>query len=73
MTTVAGTSDASLSPAQVLAILQQFGRETNANPALSRAGLLARVLIKELQIALREQTLPLIGITETPEREVIHV
>ncbi len=73
VTTCAGTADASLSPAQVLAILEGFEPQTSANPALSRAGLLARVLIKELQIALREQTVPPTSETETREREVTHV
>jgi ParB/RepB/Spo0J family partition protein len=72
-TICAGMSDASLPPAQVLAILQQFEPQASANPALSRAGLLARVLIKELQIALREQTVPPMSKTETREREVTHV
>ncbi len=73
VTTCAGIADASLSPGQVLAILEQFERKASANPALSRASLLARVLIKELQIALREQTLPMTSITEAPEREAIYV
>ena len=73
VTTFAGTSDASLSPAQVLAILERFEPQASANPALSRAGLLARVLIKELQITLREQTVPPTSETETREREVTHV
>ena len=73
VTTCAGTSDASLSPAQVMAVLERFEPQTNANPALSRAGLLARVLIKELKIALREQPVPPTSETETREREVTHV
>ncbi len=73
VTTIAGMSDASLSPAQVLAILEQFEPQASANPALSRVGLLARVLIKELQIVLREQTVPPMSKTETREREVTHV
>ena len=73
VTTCAATSDASLSPAQVLAILQQFEPQASANPALSRAGLLARVLIKELQIALREHPITSTSETETREREAIHV
>ena len=72
-TICAGMPDASLSPAQVLAILQQFETQASANPALSRAGLLASVLIKELQIVLREQTVPPMSETETREREVTHV
>ncbi len=73
VTTCAGTADASFSPAQVLAILQQFEPQTDTNPALSRAGLLARVLIKELQIALREHPITSTSETETQESEVIHV
>ncbi len=73
VTTFAGTSDASLSPAQVLAILERFERQTSTNPGLSRAGLLARVLIKELQIDLRQHTAPVMSTTETQEREVTHV
>ncbi len=73
VTTIAGTSDASLSPVQVLAVLQRFEPQTNAHPALSRAGLLARVLIKELQIALREHPITSTSETETREREAIHV
>ena len=72
VTTCAGTADASLSPAQVLAVLEGFEPQTSANPSLSRAGLLARVLIKELQIALRQNTI-VTSTTETREREVIHV
>ncbi len=66
-------SDASLSPAQVLAILQRFEPQTSANPGLSRIGTLVRVLIKELQIALRQQTTTATSETETQEREVTHV
>ncbi len=73
VTTCAGTADASFSPAQVLDVLERFERQTSAHPALSRAGLLVRVLIKELQIALREQTHPLTSTTDIPEGEVIHV
>ncbi len=73
VTTFVDTSDASLSPAQVLTILERFEPQTSANPALSRAGLLARVLIKELQIALREHPVPPTSETETQEREVTHV
>jgi ParB-like chromosome segregation protein Spo0J len=72
-TICAGMSDASLPPAQMLAILQQFEPQASANPALSRASLLARVLIKELQIALREHPVPPTSETETREREVTHV
>ena len=72
-TTCAGTADASLSPAQVLAILERFEPQASANPALSRAGILARVLIKELQIAFREQPGPPISEPETREREATHV
>ena len=71
--TCAGMPNASLSPAQVLAILERFEPQTSANPALSRAGLLARVLIKELQIALREHPVPPISEPETREREALHV
>ncbi len=72
-TTCAGTADASLSPAQVLAILERFEPQASANPALSRAGLLASVLIKELRIALRQQPITPMSETETREREVTHV
>jgi ParB-like chromosome segregation protein Spo0J len=72
-TICAGMSDASLSPAQVLAILQQFEPRASANTALSRVGLLARVLIKELQIVLREHPITSTSETETREREVTHV
>jgi ParB-like chromosome segregation protein Spo0J len=73
MTNGASMAVTSLSTAQVLPMLEQFARETHANPALSRAGLLARVLIKELHIVLREQIPSMTPTTETPEREVIHV
>jgi ParB/RepB/Spo0J family partition protein len=72
-TICAGMPDASLSPAQVLAILQQFETQASANPALSRAGLLASVLIKELRIALRQHPITPMSETETREREVTHV
>jgi len=72
-TTCASRSDAPLSPAQVLSILGRFEPQTSANPGLTRVGMLARVLIKELQIALREHTVQPTSTTATPEREVIHV
>ncbi len=71
--TLVDTSVWELSSAQVLAILQRFERQTSANPALSRIGMLARVLIKELQIAERQQPVPPTSETETREREAIHV
>ena len=73
VTPCASTADASLSPAQMLDVLERFERQTSAHPALSRAGLLARVLIKELQIALREHPVPPTSETESREREVTHV
>ncbi len=66
-------SDGALSPVQVLAILERFEPQTTANPALSRIGTLIRVLIKELQIALRASPLTPTRTTETQEREVTHV
>jgi len=66
-------SDGVLSPAQVLAILERFEPQASANPALSRIGTLLRVLIKELQIAVREHSVPPTRTTETREREVTHV
>lgn len=66
-------SDEALSPAQVLAILEQFEPQATANPALSRIGTLIRVLIKELQIALRASPLTPTRTTEPQESEVTHV
>ncbi len=66
-------SDGALSPAQVLAILERFEPQTSTNPALSRIGTLLRVLIKELQIALRASPLTPTRTTETQESEVTHV
>jgi ParB-like chromosome segregation protein Spo0J len=66
-------SDGALSPAQVLAILERFEPQASANPALSRISTLLRVLIKELQIALRASPLTPTSATETREREVTHV
>jgi len=66
-------SDESLSPAQVLAILERFEPQASANPALSRIGTLLRVLVKELQIALRASPLTPTSATETRESEVTHV
>jgi hypothetical protein len=54
-------------------MLEQFEPQTSANPALSRISTLLRVLIKELQIALRASPLTPTSITETPESEVTHV
>jgi len=67
------TSDGALSLAQVLAILEQFEPLTSASPALSRIGTLLRVLIKELQIALRASPLTPTSTTDTQESEVTHV
>jgi ParB-like chromosome segregation protein Spo0J len=66
-------SDGALSPAQVLAILEQFEPQTSTNPALGRVGTLLRVLIKELQIALRTSPLTPTRTIETQENEVSHV
>ncbi len=66
-------SDEALSPAQVLAILERFEPQASANPALSRIGTLIRVLIKELQIALRASPLTPTRTTEPQESEVTHV
>ncbi len=73
VTPLVDASDGALSPAQVLAILERFEPQTSANPALSRVGILARVLIKELQIAVRASPLTPTSTTETQEREVTHV
>src|SRR6266699_2597496 len=64
------SSDGALSPAQVLTILERFEPQANANPALSRIGTLLRILIKELQIAVREPLITPTRTTETREREV---
>src|SRR6266700_3575038 len=66
-------SDGALSPAQVLATLERFEPQTSANPALSRVSILIRVLIKELQIAIRASPLTPTRTTETQESEVTHV
>src|SRR5712692_461807 len=65
VTPLVDASDGALSPAQVLAILERFESQTSANPALSRIGTLLRVLIKELQIALRTSPLTPTSITGT--------
>ncbi len=70
---LADASDGALSPAQVLAILERFEPQASADPALSRIGTLLRVLIKELQIALRESPIPSTSTTEPQESEVTHV
>src|SRR5579885_1029343 len=67
-------SSPSLEPAHVLAMLQRFEPQTRNNPALSRIGTLTQVLIKELQIVLRQPGSLVAGeITPDEEGEDIHV
>jgi ParB/RepB/Spo0J family partition protein len=60
--------------AHVLVMLQRFEPQTRTNPVLSRIGTLTQVLIKELQIVLRQPDGLIVGET-TPdgEGEVNHV
>jgi hypothetical protein len=74
----AGSNGAAPAPspelAHVLALLQRFEPQTRTNPALGRIGTLTQVLIKELQIVLRQPDCLVAGET-TPEGEgeVTHV
>jgi len=73
VTPLLDTSNGAFSPAHVLAVLEGFEPQISANPALSRIGTLLRVLIKELQIALRASPLTPTNTTEIRESEVTHV